>query len=223
MTAGETRRAVSMADCAGLWQRTLLVDPSGSHDTTTDVRWLQGITRFVDLRRATARPDFSGVRDVAEMTAEQRAWLDSQDGFAGTLTQRADIFHWQRRIELQPPGPHPDEGSMSYSGDVLVEIGVHADYFEHWTRAATPGPCWAMDLEAPDGSLALVLRVGALFGWAHRAAAGAVELSLGTVTDGEWLITDSSLPHREGQVLQPLWAATQQEWRILYTEGNVTS
>ncbi|MFE3001156.1 hypothetical protein ACFXG4_40010 [Nocardia sp. NPDC059246] len=212
-----------MTDCAGLWQRTLLVDPCGVYDTTTDVRWLQGITRFVDLRRATPRPDFSGVRSAADLTAGHWAWLDTQDGFAGTLTQRADIFHWQRRVELQPPGPHPDEGAMSYADGVLVEAGVHADYFEHWIRAAAPGPCWAMDLESPAGGSALVLRVGDLFGWAHRDPAGAVELSLGTIADGEWLITDSSLPYREGQFLQSLWAAPEHDWRISYTEGNVTA
>ncbi|GAB3204690.1 hypothetical protein [Nocardia tengchongensis] len=240
MTARESAPPVLMSECAGLWQRTLLVDTDGTQDTTTDVQWLQGLTRFVDLRRPTPRPDFDSVRCAAELSSQQRAWLHMQDGFAGELTQRDQVFHWRRRIELQPPGPFPDEGRMSYSGEVLVEIGVHADYFEHWTRAEVPETCWAMDLEAPGGDAAILLRAGDRFGWAHRDTAGAVELSLGTVSHGEWFITDSALPYREGQLLDPRWgtgaepgrtlctstidadgAPVTPEWTVRYTEGNV--
>ena len=50
---------------------------------------------------------------------------------------------------------------------MLVETGVHEDYVEHWRRdsvAATP--CGALFLVAPDGQPGLLVRVGALFGWA---------------------------------------------------------
>ncbi|MEV0466430.1 hypothetical protein AB0I30_32810 [Nocardia tengchongensis] len=240
MTARESAVPVVMSECAGLWQRTLLVDTDGAPDTTTDVRWLQGLTRFVDLRRPMPRPDYSEVRCAAELTGQQRAWLRMQDGFAGVLTQSGDVFHWQRRIELQAPGPFPDEGRMSRSGDVLVEIGVHADYFEHWARSEVPDTCWAMDLESPDGDRAILLRAGDRFGWAHLDSAGAVELSLGDVAHGEWVITDSCLPYREGHLLQPRWKTASEtgntlftstidaegaqvtpQWIVRYTEGNV--
>ncbi|MFF2549415.1 hypothetical protein ACFVUS_00385 [Nocardia sp. NPDC058058] len=239
MNAHETDTPVRMADCAGLWERTLLVDPDGSQDITTDVRWLQGITRFVDLRRPMPRPDFTGVRCAADLTDQQRAWMRMQDGFAGQLTQYADVFHWRRGIELQPPGPHPDEGRMSYAADVLVEVGVHADYFEHWIRDRPGKNCWAMELRSGDGGRALLLRVDRLFGWAMRTGTGAVELSLGSIEGREWLITDSALPYREQQRLAPRWigdsrihlhtndiddhgALRTREWLIGHTEGNVT-
>ncbi|MRH91817.1 hypothetical protein GFY24_31010 [Nocardia sp. SYP-A9097] len=239
MTAREARTPVRMAECAGLWERTLLVDVDGSQDITTDVRWLQGITRFVDLRRPMPRPDFSGVRCAADLTDQQRAWMRMQDGFAGQLTQYSDVFHWRRGIELQPPGPHPDEGRMSYTGDLLVEIGVHADYFEHWARETPGQSCWAMELKDPAGAQALLVRVDDLFGWARRDTEGAVELSLGSVRGGDWIITDSALPYREQQGLVPRWVGDTRihlhtndidahgtplirEWLVGYTEGNVT-
>jgi len=238
VTARNSDAPVLMAQCQGLWRRTLLVDTDGSQDISTDVRWLQGRTRFVDLRRPTPRPDFGGTAGAADLTAQQRGWLRMQDGFAGELTQRGNIFHWQRHIAMQPPGPFPDEGAMSYSDGILVETGVHADYFEHWILDAPTGECWAMDLESGSGDRALLLRVGELFGWAHRDAAGAVELSLGAIAGNEWVITDSALPYREGHALAPSWdtqgkslhtnaidaqgTPITREWLVGFTEGNVT-
>lgn len=134
--------SVMASDCAGLWRRTLLLDADGSSDTGTGVTWLQGITAYVDSR-----------------------------GFAGTLSQRGDVFHWHRIVDLQPPGPYPDEGSMHWRDGVLVETGVHVDYVEHWVRdspdeALVAAPRGAMFVVAPDGAPGLLLRVGGLFGWA---------------------------------------------------------
>ena len=61
-----------MTECSGLWQRTLLIDSDGTHDTSAGVAWLQGITAYVDTR-----------------------------GFAGRLSQRGDVFEWQRLIDIQ--------------------------------------------------------------------------------------------------------------------------
>jgi hypothetical protein len=101
-----------IADCAGLWRRTLLIDTDGSRDTNADVRWLQGITAFVDLRRPVPRPDFSGAQSISDFTGLQRNWLSTQDGFAGRLSQRGDVFEWSHFTRLQPPGAHPDAGRM---------------------------------------------------------------------------------------------------------------
>jgi len=196
-------KPVRMSDCAGLWRRTRLIDSDGSHDTVTDVRWLQGRTAFVDLRR----PAYPG------------AW----DGFAGWLHQDDDIFVWDRFTGLQPQ-EHPDAGRMHWDGDTLVETGVHADYVEHWVLEPAPGPCWALSLSAPDGQ-ALLLRVGALFGWAS-CAAGIVEISLGTVAGGTWMITDSSDPTRHGVDLSPRvqgseLVETDGIWTITDSEGDV--
>lgn len=204
---------VRMADCTGLWRRTLLIDTDGTDDNGTDVRWLQGITAFVDLRKPQPRDD-----------------LSKQDGFAGWLSQRGDVFEWGRFVNLQPPGPHPDAGRMSWSGATLVEIGVHADYVEHWVREVDPvGPCWAVTLAADTGE-ALLLRVGDLFGWAEHGGGGR-EISLGTVVDSvngpAWIISDSSSPAREGQELFPESQEAGElivrdtRWHVKQSEGNM--
>jgi hypothetical protein len=151
-----TTHAPVMQDCAGLWRRTLLIEADGSRDTGTDVRWLQGITAYVDSR-----------------------------GFAGVLTQRSvlgeNVFEWRRDFDLQPPGDSPDAGFMRWEGDNLVEQGVHADYVEHWVRDV--GPCeprWAGWLTAGDEH-ALLLRVGSRFGWAADTS-----VTIGAVGDDRW-------------------------------------
>ncbi|HEX3547736.1 MAG TPA: hypothetical protein VHU62_14330 [Mycobacterium sp.] len=130
-------RTVLMADCAGLWRRTLLVGADGSRDTGTDVVWLQGITAYVDSR-----------------------------GFAGRLGQRDAVFEWRRDIDITPPGPFPDAGRMRWEDGTLIEIGVHENYVEHWARGdGTVSPCGALFLRR-DSDDAILLRVGEAFGWA---------------------------------------------------------
>lgn len=194
-------------NAVGLWRRTLLIDTDGSRDTTADVRWLQGITAFVDLRRP--------------VPADPAA----QDGFAGWLSQDNDVFVWSRFAGLQPPGEHPDAGRMHWDGDILVETGVHADYVEHWVHEPAPGPCWALTLAAPDAQ-GLLVRVGTHFGWA-QCTAGGVEISLGTVAGRTWQITDSSDPARHGVDLVPrlhagvLTVSAGPDWTVTDSEGEV--
>jgi hypothetical protein len=127
-----------IASCAGLWRRTLLIDADGSHDASTGVRWLQGMTAYVDSR-----------------------------GFAGRLRQRGDVFEWHRDVDLEPPGAFPDAGRMRWDGAVLIESGVHEDYVEHWVRdQGGAGPVGAAFVRSPDGAEGLLLRVGDHFGWA---------------------------------------------------------
>ncbi|WP_236950124.1 hypothetical protein [Mycobacterium sp. MS1601] len=200
--------AVRMSECCGLWRRTLLIDVDGSEDVSTDVRWLQGITAFVDLRRPVP------------------AAPDAQDGFAGWLHQSGDVFTWERFAGLQPQGEFPDEGRMHWEGQVLVETGVHSAYVEHWVREPLAGPCWALTLAGPNDAQGLLIRVGALFGWASSSPAG-VEISLGTVTDNRWEITDSSEPARTGAELLPrvrgneLTESSMQTWTVVDSEGDV--
>ena len=192
----------------GLWRRTLLIDTDGSRDTTTDVRWLQGITAFVDLRRP--------------VPADPAA----QDGFAGWLQQDDDVFVWSRFAGLQPAGEHPDAGRMHWDGDILVETGVYADYVEHWVLEPAPGPCWALTLTGPDSGQALLVRVGTHFGWA-RANNDGVEITLGSVVGSGWKITDSSDPVRHGVDLSPrlrdgeLTVTGDHTWTVTDSEGVV--
>lgn len=200
---------VRMSECTGLWRRTLLIDADGSRDTSSDVRWLQGLTAFVDLRTPVpANPA-------------------AQDGFAGWLRQSGEVFTWDRFTGLQPVGEFPDEGRMHWDDGVLVETGVHADYVEHWVLHPVAGPRWALTLAGPDGARALLLRVGDLFGWAAHTGAG-TEISLGAVTGQRWEITDSSGSGHRGTDLAPrvhdrtLTVRASQTWTVLDSEGEVT-
>lgn len=171
--------AVLASECAGLWRRTLLIEADGSSDTGTDVTWLQGITAYVDSR-----------------------------GFAGTLSQSDNVFQWHRAVDLEPPGPFPDAGSMHWSDDVLVETGVHVDYVEHWRRdsvAATP--CGAVFLVAPDGQPGLLIRVGHLYGWA-----GGGTVLIDSVEGPQWNALVISGEH--------VWA-NGVRWTVERSEGNV--
>lgn len=195
-----------MPDCVGSWRRNLLVNPDGSRDTTTDVRWLQGITAFVDSR-----------------------------GFGGWLNQRAGVFEWSHFVNVQPGEAHPDAAVMRWDDDTLIETGVHTDYVEHWQRdlGAAASPCWALTLCSAEGNDALLLRVGNQFGWVRRDPR--VEVSLGGIDGAEWVITDSALPRRIGRSLRPTLhteyldvndvdddgARTLRRWRIKDSEGSV--
>jgi hypothetical protein len=151
---------VLMAECSGLWRRTVLINSDGSRDVSTGVAWLQGITGYVDTR-----------------------------GFAGRLTQRDDVFEWQRLIDISPPGPFPDVGRMRWEAGVLIEVGVHADYVEHWVRQDGPAaPCWAL-----FGANAILMRAGAQFGWAQERG-----VALGTIGDSGWTALN---PHMDANDL----------------------
>lgn len=187
-----------IAECTGLWRRTLLVDADGTRDTGTNVVWLQGISLFVDVRGAG-------------------------EGFAGRLDQRVDVFEWTRLVDMKPPGL-PDAGRMSWAGDVLVEVGVHADYTEHWRREPGPvRPCWGLLLSEPDDATAVLVRVGDRFGWADQR-----EVSIGIISGSGWCVTESSDTDRVGKVLRPTLDSGQLRvdddiaWEIEESEGSVT-
>lgn len=170
-----------IADCSGLWRRSLLIDADGSRDTGGGVLWLQGITAYVDSR-----------------------------GFAGRLHQQGDVFEWHRDVDLEPPGPFPDAGTVRWEGATLVETGVHAAYVEHWVRdEESTGPGGAVFLHASDGRDGLLLRVGDRFGW---AGAGTVEI--GAVGGPQWDALAITLSGNEVQ-------AVGRHWNITASEGNV--
>lgn len=167
---------VLMTECSGLWCRTLLINADGSRDTGTEVAWLQGITAYVDTR-----------------------------GFAGRLGQHGDVFEWQRLIDIEPPGPFPDAGRMRVEADVLIEVGVHEDYVEHWVRQDGPAaPCWAL---FADG--AILVRAGAQFGWADPTG-----VIVDTVGGPRWA---SLNPHMDESDL----VANGVRWSINASEGDV--
>jgi hypothetical protein len=171
-----------LSECAGLWRRTLLIEEDGSHVVGGDVRWLQGDASYVDSR-----------------------------GFGGRLHQRDDVFEWHRMVDLEPPGPFPDAGVMHWDGTTLVETGVHADYVEHWVRDDVPAsPRWALTLRSADAGDALLLRVGAVFGWASTTA-----VTLAAVGGTEW---EALAPLR---LLDDEVRVNGARWTVVQSEGDV--
>lgn len=122
----------------GVWCRTLLAAPGMPEDTTTTVLWLQTSSWHADLRIPARRPDFSGVSTMNVLSAAQKAWLASQQGFAGvteiTNSGSTEICTWHRVLDYQPTALIPDAGCMWFSPDKLIETGVHQDYLEHWEK-----------------------------------------------------------------------------------------
>jgi hypothetical protein len=167
-------------DCAGLWRRTLLVEPNGTRDASPGVTWLQSITGYVDSR-----------------------------GFAGTLHRRGDVFEWHRDVDLEPPGPFPDAGSMRWEGRTLVETGVHESYVEHWVRdEQSTEPYGALFLTA-SGEAGLLVRVGPQFGWA-----GGGEVVIDEVGTSRWDALEIDVVGHRVQ-------SNGVRWFIERSEGNV--
>ena len=211
--SGDTQTA-AVPDCyRGVWVRTLLTTPT-SRDDTTFVRWLQTSRWHADLR-------------IPPGTRTDRPML--QQGFCGVTTVEvsgaAEICRWHRRLDIQPPGPHPDAGRSDFDGtERLVETGVHADYLEVWERLpGSTGRCAV--LEASPGQAPAMLLVSGEFAmrvrprhaaWPgdtttadtlrdlvqrHPEAAPALldfEISFGRLAQGRLHIAQSSLPALEG-------------------------
>lgn len=205
----------------GVWVRTLLQTPT-LRDTTTFVRWLQTSRWHADLRvPADARPQ--------PLPAD----LARQQGFCGvtTVTSTADgeVCAWHRRVDFQPPGPHPDAGRIVFEGsDRLVETGVHADYLEVWERLPDSTGRFAVLALPPSAAhepstLLLVAGRHAMRVRPRHAAWPAdttvaddlaallrrhpqgqdwldFEISYGTLVDGKLAITQSTLPRCEGSI-----------------------
>lgn len=124
----------------GLWRRDEIVDAQGVRDVTTEVYWLQSHGRYVDLRIPAARPDFSLAPPFLAWSAGHRDWLGRQEGFAGTLDVQGDLCHWQRDLDIQPPGSFDDRGRAEFLDDThLIETGFHVDYVERWRKTTPPG------------------------------------------------------------------------------------
>jgi hypothetical protein len=89
------------------------------------------------------------------------------------LHQHGDVFGWRRDVDLDPSGPHPDEGVMRWDGEMLIETGVHENYVEHWVREDRPTvPAGAQFVTAADGTAGLLVWVGDTFGWAGGGEVG---------------------------------------------------
>lgn len=207
----------------GLWTRSLLAFPDGRRDDTTNVAWLQGPSLFVDLRQPASRPASCRVFGPGELSHEACQWLAKQSGFAGVFAVEGNVAEWRREIDFQPKSALPDSGTLEWQGDILVETGIHAPYYEHWHAGGEAlAPAFAFRLKSPeDGRHAILVRSGPLFMLARDRAPGAklngpdltaclaeapdpssmralldCEISFGRA-DAGWKIMRSTLPWRE--------------------------
>jgi hypothetical protein len=214
----------------GLWTRSLIQWPDGARDTTTQVRWLQGTSAYIDLRQPAPQPAIAAA-GLNQLAAEDCLLLAAQEGFAGRFAFDGAFFEWGREIDYQPQPLYSDAGSLWWDGDVLIEKGRDIDYIEHWHRdpARPAAPALALSLRCEaTGVNARYLRVGALFMFARDRAvtppaqhhltqcvAGAAdvraaralidcEISFGHIAPAGDRITASTLPWRAGDRLGPM-------------------
>ena len=225
-----TKSHPALADLHGAWRRTLVREADGSTDDATAI-WLQGPALFADLRQPPGLAGMVGRSHPKDLDRPQLLALCGQKAFAGTLVPDGDAFSWVRRIDLHPPAPLPDAGTLRWDGEVLVEEGLHEAYLEHWEliEGSPDGSPAAALLDDPqEGCTGVLVRVGSWFGYARdrslplrtplaplveqvlgcgeRAAAAALldcEVSIGRVRADRWEIVRSTLPHRVGVHLEP--------------------
>ena len=153
-----------------MWRRSLLIDAAGARDFTTQVRWLQAQTLFVDLRQGASLPEFLQQRCLNDLTQEDCAQLALQEGFAGHLGFDGDCFEWRRLIDFQPKGRGMDVGRLWWEEEVLIEAGRDVPYVEHWMRDPTvvTRPLAALRMrDSAAGVAAIAVQLGTVFMFAR--------------------------------------------------------
>lgn len=229
----------------GIWRRSLLETEAG-RDTATTVFWLQAAHWHADIRIPAGRPDFTGIGGIDACPATHRAWLATQQGFAGMTSVRAqargELCSWRRIVDYQPPQERPDEGWMRFDGECLVETGAHERYLEHWhplADAASPmAVLRAVDSgHAPAEMLFLAGRYAMHVRWPRAASPAAgprldLEISFAQRRAGRLAIAHSTLPWMEGRERELRMLADDgrfaelacdghaRTWRILETSGG---
>lgn len=209
------------------WRRLAMAVPGTVVDTSTEVQWLQAGELFIDLRTPAGMPAVTG-RALGELTRADLLALCGQQAFAGRLLHDGAEWTWCREVDLHPADPLPDRGRLHLADGILVETGIGRDYFEDWAAGAPQPSGVELALCDDTGRPGLLLRVGEHFGYVRGRATGIaptpgvalrdavaradlesaralmdLEISLGTVEDGRWVIARSTLPFRVGDDLAP--------------------
>ena len=163
-------KAPPLSEMPGMWRRALLIHADGARDATSQVRWLQAQTLFVDLRQAAELPDFLKLRCLNDLSAEDCAQLALQEGFAGRFSFDGDCFEWLRLIDFQPKGQLADAGRLWWEEEILMEAGRNVPYVEHWQRDPTvvTRPLAALRLRDPQANTtAIAIQLGTVFMYAR--------------------------------------------------------
>jgi hypothetical protein len=233
----------------GLWSRSLIAWPDGTSDTTTQVRWLQGHSAYIDLRQPVPMPNFSHVNGLTTLTTDDCLQLANQEGFAGHFRFEGAFFEWARDIDYQPQPRYSDSGSLHWEDDTLVETGRDIAYIEHWHRdpamSALPAASLALRCQH-TGVSGRFLRVGGYFMFARDRAltptaeqhltdcvAGSAdvrtaralvdcEISFGAIEPAGCLVTASTLPYRVGDMLNQRFTGSIMTTQDRATDGAVT-
>ena len=160
----------ALSEMPGMWRRSLIIHADGVRDSTTQVRWLQARTLFVDLRQGAALPDFLHLRCLNDLAIEDCNLLASQEGFAGRLGFDGDCFEWLRLIDFQPRSPSADAGRLWWQEQLLIETGRDVAYVEHWMpdpTVLTPRLAAVLLRDVESGVAALAVQVGTVFMFAR--------------------------------------------------------
>lgn len=209
------------------WRRLALAASGTVVDTTTEVQWLQAGELYVDLRTPADMPAIAG-HALDELSRDDLLAMCEQQAFAGRLEADGAEWTWWREVDLHPADPLPDRGRLHLADGILVETGVGREYFEDWASGPPQASGLELALRDDTGRTGLLLRVGEHFGYVRDRSAGTapapgvtlreavaradlnsaralmdLEISLGTVEDGRWAISRSTLPFRVGDDLAP--------------------
>ncbi len=139
----------------GVWRRTFGRYP-GRDDKMTEVIWIQTPTLYADIR--VAAPD--------DPSPEAR-----DEGFAGWLDVADQVCTWHRPVDLHPRPEGGDQGAMYLDNDVMIEVGLLANYMEEYQRIDPATRCFAASRGtfttsdgkvrfAPDGPVEILVSAG---------------------------------------------------------------
>jgi hypothetical protein len=220
---------VGLSDLRGLWRRIMIAWPDGRADRTTEVYWLQGPSRYADLRIPRDRPERARCSCLRDLDWPMLHFMASQEGFIGHLDVDNSMAHWHRAFDYQPETDVADRGHLEFEADILVEHGAETAYVERWCREPETEQhvlaLWlAGDASHPFGCLiatsnAFIYARGRAEPLPRKTNLSALlesaasleeaqalfecEISFGRRIGQRWKIERSSLPFREGQVLRP--------------------
>jgi hypothetical protein len=201
----------------GVWRREELYTPSGYRDATTRVFWLQTQRFYADIRVPADRSWAAGAVGFEACSETELLALAKVQGFGGALAASPTECAWRRDYDYQPPGDIPDQARYDIDGEILTEVGIHADYTEIWRREVdSETPLIAFALEGASGGLFLVAgdHFMTIEGTANRLPAGAdlAEIVARDLAEGrrDLAIERLSMPIHYGRVV-----GAGRPWKVL--------
>lgn len=207
----------------GCWERSWIQFADGTRNDTDRVVWLQTGSAMADVRIPGDRPSFDGVSGFEACTEAQLAALASSIASTGhtVTTDECDLadgsrscvaewFSYGSGANFQPECTFPEPGSLNVdpTGRVMIERAPSGAYVEEWHLVPASPDLLRHDL-LPDGRqlfvagpVAVLLRdrvVAMQPGDEFTFERLDCEFSVARLgTDGQYRITASTLPWREG-------------------------